>query len=297
MNNQPLSHDDTIALLTGSPSHDRPDLVALAAAIDDFRDAFAEPAPQPSPELFAWLTSAPAQPQYSAESTTPTATPVRARTGGLKRRIRAATRTLAGLGVTAKLTFGATAALAAVASAGAVGVLPEGPQAVFDRILDNNHPDVTLPRGPVDEPAKSGTRADPRSEAGAEEQRHTEQRPPRQTTSEPQADGSDDRSPDATSDLPRGGSHPVPDSIAPNDSDDSDNERHDDPGNEPDDGPGHESDEESDDQSEDADDGSQADDAEEADGSSDDAADGDGSSESSDDADDVDAETEEASSN
>jgi hypothetical protein len=301
MNNQTLSHDDAMALMAGSLPEGRPDLVALAAAIEDFRDAFAE-APQPSPELAGWLTGAPASRERGTESTAPAATEVQTRTGALSGGMRAAARALAGLGVTAKIALGGTAALAAVASAGAVGALPDGPQAVFDRILDNNHADAPLPRTPSDQTAQTDTPRGARAEAGSGEQRHTQQRSPSQTTRETQAGGSGDRSQDTTSNPPRGGSDPAPESEGRDDSDDSRNDRPEGPDKEPAE-PDNQFDDEPDEESErererdDGDERSQGDDAEETDDSSDAAADADDSRDSSDDKEDVDAETEEASSN
>jgi hypothetical protein len=299
MNDQTLSDDDATALMAGSLPEDRPDLVVLAAAIVDFRDAFAEPAPQPSPELMSWLTGAPALLLlHGTESAAPAATPVRAcARARLRRRIRTAANALAGLGVTAKFALGGTAALAAVAAGGAVGVLPEKPQAVFDGIIDNDHADPPLPRTPLDKSAT--TDAGPDADAGAEsgEQRHTEQRSPSQNSSERQdRDSGDRRSQDATS--PRDGeTDPAPGLDGSDDSDDSDNESQEDPDDHSDDDQSDdESQEDPDDHSDDDqsdDDGSGADDTEEIDGSSDDAADADGSSNSAEDADDVDAETSE----
>jgi hypothetical protein len=316
MNDQPLSHEDATALMAGSLPADRPDLVVLAAAIDDFRDAFAEPAPQPSPELRGWLTGAPALLRHGTESAAMAATPVGARTGAaLRRRMRAAARALAGLGVAAKIALGGTAALAAVATAGAVGVLPEKPQAVFDRIIGNEHADALAPRTPLDQSADTIARADPRadtdappaidprSDAGSREQRHTDQRSLSHNTSERPDRDSGGTSQDATSNPPRNERDPVPDSDEP---DDVDHETQEDAGDEPDDQPTDEPEDQSDEESDDApedqsdeesdddhgDDGSQADDEEETDASSDDAApDADDSVDSSDDADDGDAET------
>lgn len=203
-------------------------------------------------------------------------------------------------------------------------MLPEAPQAAFDRILGNDRADAPLPHTPFDETPETDTRPDARSDVG--EQRHTEDRSPAQSnTVERQDRGSGDHAQDALSDPPRAERDPAHDSVMSGDSDDSDKERPESPdkesdegadegadeperdGREADDQPddeGSESDDqpdndgtESDDQSDDdlGDDGSQADDTEEMDGSSDDAADADGSSSSSDDADDVEAQTGEVS--
>ena len=235
MNNQPLSHDDATALMTGSPPPDRPDLVKLATVIDDFRDALAEPAPQPSPQLADWLTGAQPLRLLGTEPTATDQTPVR--TNALRRRIRATARALAALGVTAKIALGGTAALAAVASAGAAGVLPQGPQAVFDRLLDNNHADTPLPPTPSNYTQETGTPPGGRPDADSGAQGHTEQRSPDQTTSEPQdrdSDDSDDRSQRATTDPARGGSDPPPGRDETEDSDEAEPERLERPNDQPD---------------------------------------------------------------
>lgn len=177
MNNEPLSHDDAMVLTGGSLPQHRPDLVALAVAIDDFRDAFNEPAPQPSPELVGWLTGAPAPPFPGTMSLATAATPLATRTSPMRRRIQAAARALAALSVTAKVALGGTAALAAVAAAGAVDVLPEGPQGVYDRIVDNGAGDATVPRTPPDPAAESDLRAGT-SDTGSANQPRTEPRSP-----------------------------------------------------------------------------------------------------------------------
>jgi hypothetical protein len=310
MNNQPLSHEDATALTSGALPPDRPNLVTLAAAIDDYRDAFTGPAPQPSPELVGWLTGTPVLPEHGTESTATAATPLAARTSPLQRRIRAAARALAALGVTAKIALGGTAAVAAVAAAGAVGALPEGPQAVFDRILGKDHADAPVPQTPSDDIAKTGTTpAGTHADVGFGEESHTRLRSPSPITSEPpQGGGSTEGAQDTTSGPHRGGTHPAPHSDATDDSHHSDNEPHKDPDHESDDEPDRESDDEpdhesddepdreSDHESDDGDERGQADDTEENDGSSD-GADVDGSTNSNDDAEEVDAETEETSSN
>ena len=286
MNNQLLSHEDAMALTSGALPPDRPDLVALAAAIDDYRDAFTGPAPQPSPELVGWLTGTPVLPEHDTEFTATAATPLAARTSPLQRRIRSAARALAALGVTAKIALAGTTAVAAVAAAGAAGVLPEGPQAVFDRILGQDHADAPIPRTPSDDRANtpSGTDAD----IGSGEEGQTELRSPSPTTSAPpQRGGSTDGAQDPTSGPHHGESQPAPHSDATDDSDHSDNEPHEDPD--------HESDDEPDGESDDVDERGQADDAEEHYGSSD-GDDADRPTTSSDDADEVDAETDNASS-
>jgi hypothetical protein len=321
MKNQPLSHDDASALMSGQLPQDRPDLMALAAAIDDFRDAFAEPAPAPSPELMGWLTGAPAQPLRTSESAAPTAVPVRGRTSArLRQRIRASARALAGVGLTAKFAFGGTAALAVVGAAGAVGVLPEKPQEVFDRIVGNGHPQAPVTPTQADEAAKTGALPDAPPDAGAEADFPSgsgEQRPPRQNTPE-REEGSGEPSHDTSSPPPRGEADPAPDSDRPEDSGDEhqgsrddeledqpDDEHDDEPdegADEPEDQPDDEHDDEPDegadepeDQPDDEhDDGSDAEpaDKEETDGSSDDTADEDDSSNSSDDVDDFQVEVE-----
>jgi hypothetical protein len=172
--------------------------------------------------------------------------------------------------------------VAAVAAAGAVGALPEGPQAVFDRILGKDHADAPVPQTPSDDIAKTGTTpAGTHADVGFGEESHTRLRSPSPITSEPpQGGGSTEGAQDTTSGPHRGGTHPAPHSDATDDSHHSDNEPHKDPDHESDDG----------------DERGQADDTEENDGSSD-GADVDGSTNSNDDAEEVDAETEETSSN
>jgi hypothetical protein len=317
MKNQSLSRDDAMALTAGSLPADRPDLVALAAAIDDFREARAEPAPQPSPQLMGWLTGAPPLPQDGAATTATAAAPARACISPFQRRIRMAARALAGLSVAAKIALGGTAALAAVASTGAVGALPEGPQAVFDRILNNDHADAPLPRTPSDQTAQSDTgpasRSDARSDArsdpgsGSDEQLHMEQRSPNPSVPEPQRGGSTESPHNTTDRPPRSGGGPASHTDETDDSDDeghedSDAESGDEPDNdaddefdgEPDDGPDDQRDDESDDQSDHEHDRSQTDDTDETEEPGDAAADVHDSSNSTDNAAGVDAETEEA---
>lgn len=201
MNSQPLSHDDAMALTGGSLPQDRPDLVALAAAIDDFRETFTKPAPQPSATLVGWMTGAPALPPHGVGTTVPVATPVHPRTGVLRRWTRTAAGTLTGLGLAAKIALGGTAALAAVTTAGAIGVLPEGPQGVFDRILDNNQTDTPPPAPP-------STPATPPDDAGSGARHGHEHRLPIGDTSDPQDSGG----PDKSQDVP---SEPAPDMNTP----------------------------------------------------------------------------------
>lgn len=281
MNSQPLSHDDAMALTGGSPPQDRPDLVTLAVAIDDFRKTFTEPAPQPSATLVGWMTGAPALPPHGIGTTVTAATPAHTRTGSLRRWIRTATGALTGLGVTATIALGGTAALAAVTTAGAIGVLPEGPQAVFDRILDDNRTDAPPP-GPPSTPAT------PPDDAGSGARHHHEQRFPIADTAEPQGGGGVDTSQDVMSEPARDMNAPTPEREEENhpETDDERLEYPDpDSNDEPDEGLS----------GQDSDDGperSQDEDAEQTDGSSEDAVDVSGSGTDSDDAEDGDAATE-----
>lgn len=200
MNNQPLSHEDAMVLTGGALPQARPDLVALAVAIDDFRGAFAEPAPQPSPELVGWLTGAPAPPLTGTEPTATAATPLAARTSPMRRRVRAAARALAALSVAAKIALSGAVALAAVAAAGAVDVLPEGPQAVYDRIFDNGPGAATVPRRPPDRAAESDPRLGARAITGSGEQPRTGPGTPVPNPLEAQDEGSSERSEDTSSD-------------------------------------------------------------------------------------------------
>lgn len=117
----------------------------------------------------------------------------------MRRRIRAAVRALAALSVTAKVALGGTAALAAVAAAGAVDVLPEGPQAVYDRIVDNGAGDATAPRTPPDPAAESDPRAGT-SDPGSANQPRTEQRSPLPNPVEAQGEDSSEQSQATTRD-------------------------------------------------------------------------------------------------
>jgi hypothetical protein len=284
MNSQPLSHDDAMALTGGSLPPDRPDLVALAVAIDDFRKTFTEPAPQPSATLVGWMTGAPARPPHAIGTTVTVATPAHTRTGSLRRWVRTATSALTGLGVTATIALGGTAAVAAVTTAGAMGVLPAGPQAVFDRILNDDRTDAPPP-GPPSTPAT------PPDDAGSGARHHHEHRFPIADTTEPQGGGGVDTSQDVTSE-------PAPDLNAPTPEreeenyPETDDERLENPDPDSNDEPD-ESDEglsaqDSDDEPE----RSQDEDAEQTDGSSEDAVDVSGSGTDSHDTDDGDAATE-----
>lgn len=289
MNGRPLTHDDAMALTRGSLPQDRPDLVALALAIDDFRQTFTEPAPQPSATLIAWMTGSPALPPHGVGTTLTVATPVHTRTGSLRRWTRTATRALAGLGVTMKIALGGTAALAAVATAGAIGVLPGGPQAVFDRILDDNRTDAPPP-GPPPTPAT------PADDAGTGARHHHEHRLPTADTSEPQG-GRVDGSQDVTGEPARDMNTPAPEREEENHTE-TDDERLKDPADDSDGEPNEESDEGL--SSQDSNDGpkrSQDEDAEQTDGSGGDAVDVSGSGTDSHDAQDHDAATEGGGSN
>lgn len=228
MDDQLLFHDDATALMAGSLPQDRPDLVVLAAAIHGYRDAYVAPAPQASPELMGWLSGTPTPPRNDTEVLT-AATPVRTRANYSRWR-RTAASASTGWGVTAQIALGGTAALATVATAGAVGVLPDGPQMVFDRILDTNRTEAPPPNSPVDETDIEAPLA-----PGPGEQRLTEPRSPSQDTPARQDPESGNTSQDTTGDRPRGERETAPSS---DESDESDNETKKDPDDRSDDRPG-----------------------------------------------------------
>lgn len=229
MDDQLLFHDDATALMAGSLPQDRPDLVVLAAAIHGYRDAYVAPAPQASPELMGWLSGTPTPPRNGTEVPT-AATPVRARASARRWR-RTAASALTGWGVAAQIALGGTAAFAMVATAGAVGVLPDGPQVVFDRILDTNRTEAPPPNTPVDE----GADIDAPLAPGPDEQRFTKPRSPSQDTPARQDPDSENTSQDTTGDRPRGERETAPSS---DESDESANETKKDPDDRSDDRPG-----------------------------------------------------------
>lgn len=231
MNSRLLSDQDAIDLMAGRAPQGRPDLEALAEAIADFRDAFTEPAPQPSPELVGRLTGVPVLPRHETDTRATAVAPLRPHTSPLARWIRTAVRALAGLGIAAKVGLGGTAALAVVTAAGMTGVLPEGPQAVFDRIFDKQQTDQPSPGSPSEETSESETPTG----SGAEEAGKPPS--PAPITSRPGDRGGDGKSPNMTGEQsPSGGGQPAPQPKRPgNPGNPGSNPSHEGPENEPDD--------------------------------------------------------------
>lgn len=124
MTRRRITHDEAQRVLAGQSLPGRPDLDALARAVEEMRIVAHAPAPQPTAALRERL-AAPQAVGVSAEDTSP---------GGIKRMLTA----LAGWGIAAKLATG-TGALAlgvvGVSAAGAAGALPGLLQESFDSVV------------------------------------------------------------------------------------------------------------------------------------------------------------------
>ena len=131
----------------GTAPADRPELADVATALSEFRIATNEPLPTPSSRLKERLDGGwPVSPEGTKLVV------VRPRAGGR----RTIAGWVAGASILAKIALGSTVAVAAVTTAGAVGVLPGGAQQVFDSavnfVLPGTPRDAELVTTPVPVP-------------------------------------------------------------------------------------------------------------------------------------------------
>lgn len=137
MRNQRITDTDAAALVRGTAPADLPELTDVATALSAFRSAVGESLPQPSATLRERL-------ELGFTPVTASASPEgkpRSRTGSLRRVVA----WLASLGLAAKIVLASTVAVAAVAGAGTVGVLPGGAQDVFNTVVSTVGLDETPP--------------------------------------------------------------------------------------------------------------------------------------------------------
>lgn len=140
MTNHRISDDEAEALLRGDAAGVSPELAALAESLSEFRAAAFEPTAQPSAALLARL---------EADA------PVPAGAVSRQKRVRKMVSWFTGLGILAKIILGSTVAAAAVAGAGAAGVLPGGAQDAFNNVVSvvspttDDEPEST----PTDDPS------------------------------------------------------------------------------------------------------------------------------------------------
>jgi hypothetical protein len=160
MTDHRISDDDAEALLRGDATGVSPELAALADSLSEFRAAAFETTAQPSAALLARL---------EADA------PVSAGAVSDRKRVRKMVSWFTGLGVLAKIILGSTVAAAAVAGAGAAGVLPGGAQDAFNTVVTvvvpatDDEPEST----PTDEPS-----ADPSDDPSPEPTEGTENEHP-----------------------------------------------------------------------------------------------------------------------
>lgn len=152
MRTDPLPDEGTVeALLSGRSVAAGDDLAPVATFLEDLRSLARDPAPAPSAALASFL-SRDVPTQATAEAVRPEAVRPDAPT---KRRSRTMTAPktglaakLAGMGLAARIALGGGVALAGVTTAGAAGVLPEGPQQVVGGAIETVTP-FDVSQGPV----------------------------------------------------------------------------------------------------------------------------------------------------
>lgn len=121
MEKRALSDEEVEAVLRGEVPAGRGDLIDLAVAMQEVREAVPTEAPVPSPALVAWL---------NADRRT-----VHAEPSVVRRTRPRAVAWIAGLGLGAQAALGATGAAAVGAGAGLTGVLPSEAQLLVDDFL------------------------------------------------------------------------------------------------------------------------------------------------------------------
>lgn len=163
MRKQSLFDHDVEAVLRGEVPEGRADLAAMVSAVEEFRHAFLESAPQPSPALAAQLNGDAVNGAAAGEGSflqkgllSPAHRPKLS-----KWRPGMILNGLAGLGVGAKLGLGTAAAVVSLAGAGVAGILPGEAQSVVDGVVSKLSPFDRNGAGAADDSDDAERGADP----------------------------------------------------------------------------------------------------------------------------------------
>ena len=154
MKNQRITDTDAAALVGGTAPADHPEFADVATALSAFRSAVVEPLPSPSGALQERLDGS----AHLIEGSKVVV--VRPRMRGKK----GIAGVIAGASILAKIAFGSSVALAAVATAGSVGVLPGPVQTAFDTavsfVVPGSPNDSELVKTPMPVPTAETTPTD-----------------------------------------------------------------------------------------------------------------------------------------